>query len=139
MGLQRLVGAFRAVEIPIKPTREEIFHTLQGRGVVVVGSFILQNEMVPLWHIMYLVFAHGIKPRAHMTQCPIARGKLMLTVAGGLVVDLPLYIFMTLGSETKTPSRPRLPYELLQTQFLCDQDYLDSVYEDRKNPLGAIC
>ncbi|KAB1200359.1 hypothetical protein CJ030_MR0G007572 [Morella rubra] len=118
MGMQRPVGAFPAVEILIKSTREEIFSTLQGRDMVVVGSFIRHNEMLPFWRIMHLIFAHDIEPIAHTTQCPIVRGELMLIVARGLVVDLPLYIFMTLRSETKTPSSSGLSYILLLTQFL---------------------
>ncbi|KAB1226261.1 hypothetical protein CJ030_MR1G019572 [Morella rubra] len=88
----------------MKPSREDIFHTLQGRDVVVVESFVCQNEMTPFWHIMHLIFTYNIKLRAHKTDCPIMRGKLMLIATRGLIADLRLYIFMTLQSKAKTPS-----------------------------------
>lgn len=72
------------------------------------------------------------------TECPIAKGELMLIVARRVIVDLPLYIFMTLRSEAKTPLSSGLSYELL-TQFRHDVGYMDSPFKDRKSHLGAIC
>lgn len=60
-------------------------------------------------------------------------------VARGVTVDLPLYIFITLRSETKTLSSSGLQYGLILTQFLHDMGYMDSLYEDRRNLIGPIC
>ncbi|KAB1212917.1 hypothetical protein CJ030_MR5G010217 [Morella rubra] len=71
---------------------EDIFRTFTGQDVVVIGPFIRQKYMLPFWHILHLIFAYDIEPRAHMTECPILRGELMLFVARGCVVDLPLAV-----------------------------------------------
>ncbi|KAB1204417.1 hypothetical protein CJ030_MR6G024332 [Morella rubra] len=118
LGMQRPVGAFPTVDIPMKPSREDIFRTLQGRDVVVVRSFVHQNEMLLFWCIKHLIFVYDIESRVHTIECFIARGKLMLIVTRSLIVYLPLYIFMTLRSEVKTPSSSGLLYRLLLTQFL---------------------
>lgn len=78
MGMKRPIRAFPTLDILIKPTQEDILRTLQGRDVVVVGSFIRQNEMFPFRSIMHLIFAYDIEPRAHTTECPIAWGELLL-------------------------------------------------------------
>ncbi|KAB1226878.1 hypothetical protein CJ030_MR1G002661 [Morella rubra] len=71
-----------------KPDAEHIFRTFTGQDVVVVGPFIRQKYMLPFWHILHLIFAYDIEPRAHKTECPIARGELMLSVARGVVRQL---------------------------------------------------
>ncbi|KAB1224621.1 hypothetical protein CJ030_MR2G009970 [Morella rubra] len=52
--------------------------------------FIRQKFILSFWRILYLIFAYDIEPRAHTIECPILRGELMLSVARGCVVDLPL-------------------------------------------------
>lgn len=68
--------------------------------MVVVGSFILQNEMILFWCIMHLISTNDIELRAHTKECPIARGELMLIVARGVIVNLSLQIHdSAIGSE----------------------------------------
>ncbi|KAB1212965.1 hypothetical protein CJ030_MR5G005111 [Morella rubra] len=60
-----------------------------GQNMVLVGPFVRQKFMLPFWRILHLIFAYDIESRAHTTECPILRGKLMLAVATRYVVDLP--------------------------------------------------
>ncbi|KAB1216653.1 hypothetical protein CJ030_MR4G008616 [Morella rubra] len=90
MGMQRRIRAYPKVEMENKPDVEDIFCTFIGRNVVVVGPFVRQRYMLPFWHILHLIFAYNIEPRAHTTEFSIARGELMLYVARGGTVDLPL-------------------------------------------------
>ncbi|KAB1223324.1 hypothetical protein CJ030_MR2G008600 [Morella rubra] len=79
----RLIGAFPVVEMENKPSMEDIFRTLIGRDVVVVGPFLKQKFILPFWHILHLIFAYNIESRKHTIECPIARGELILYVARG--------------------------------------------------------
>ncbi|KAB1202865.1 hypothetical protein CJ030_MR8G008030 [Morella rubra] len=103
------------------------------------GTLRQQKFMLPFWRILYLIFAYDIEPRAHTTECPIMRGKLMLGVTRGCVVDLPLYIFLSLLSEAKITSSAALSYNLLMTQFLHSVGCMDGSDEERKAPIGPIC
>ncbi|KAB1216652.1 hypothetical protein CJ030_MR4G008617 [Morella rubra] len=89
-GDAKRIRAYPKVEMENKPDVEDIFCTFIGRNVVVVGPFVRQRYMLPFWHILHLIFAYNIKPRAHTTEFSIARGELMLYVARGGTVDLPL-------------------------------------------------
>ncbi|KAB1220437.1 hypothetical protein CJ030_MR3G009897 [Morella rubra] len=113
MGLQGPIGAYLIVELVNKPDAEDIFRTFMSQNVMLVKPFVRWKFMLPFWHILHLIFAYNIEPRAHMTECPIMRGELMLAVARGCVIDLPLYIFLSLRSEAKINSSARLPYSLL--------------------------
>ncbi|KAB1212609.1 hypothetical protein CJ030_MR5G022576 [Morella rubra] len=122
-----------------KPDTEDIFHTFTGQNVVLVEPFIKQKFMFLFWRILHLIFAYNIEPKAHTTECPIMRGKLMLGVARGYVVDLPLYIFLGLQSEAKITSSAALSYSLLLTQFLYSVGCMDGLDEERKVSIGPIC
>ncbi|KAB1205862.1 hypothetical protein CJ030_MR7G027953 [Morella rubra] len=74
-----------------------------------------------------------------MTKCPIMRGELILAMVRGCVVDLPLYIFLSLRSEAKITFLAALSYNLLLTQFLHSVGCMDSPDEERKAPIDPIC
>lgn len=81
--------------------------------MVVVPPFVRQRFMLPFWRIMHLIFAYDIELRAHIIEYPWVRDELMLYVARLGIVDLPLYIFLTLRFEAKMSSTTALPYSLL--------------------------
>ncbi|KAB1205741.1 hypothetical protein CJ030_MR7G028074 [Morella rubra] len=76
----------------------------------ILCTFTSQNM-----RILHLIFAYNIERRAHTTECPILKGELMLFMARGCVVDLPLNVFLTLQSEAKITYSAVLPYNLLLT------------------------
>ncbi|KAB1226273.1 hypothetical protein CJ030_MR1G003750 [Morella rubra] len=135
----RLIGAYPTVEMANKPDAEDIFRTFMGQNVVLVGPFVRQKFMLPLWRILHLICSYDIKPRVRTTECPIMRGELMLGVAKGCVVDLPPYIFLFLRSEAKTTSSAALSYNLLLTQFLYSVGYMDGPDMERKASICPIC
>ncbi|KAB1212566.1 hypothetical protein CJ030_MR5G023510 [Morella rubra] len=122
-----------------KPDAKDIFHTFMGRDVVVSIPFLRQRYMLPFWRIIHLIFTYDIKARAHMTDCPMARGELMLYVARGGIVDFSLYIFLSLRSKVKISLATALPYSLLLTHFLHSVGCMDSPDEERKALIGPIC
>ncbi|KAB1200227.1 hypothetical protein CJ030_MR0G007806 [Morella rubra] len=71
-----------------KPNAEDIFCTFTGQNGA-GRPFVRQKFMLPFWHSTPHLRLH-IEPRAHTTECPILRGELMLAMARGCVVDLPL-------------------------------------------------
>ncbi|KAB1206604.1 hypothetical protein CJ030_MR7G020489 [Morella rubra] len=105
--------------------------------MVLVGAFVRQKLMLPFWRILHLILAYDIELKAHTIEYPIMKGKLMLAVARGCVVDLPLYIFLSLWSKAKITSSTTLVYSLLLTQFLHSVGYMDSPDKERKRPAWA--
>ncbi|KAB1203058.1 hypothetical protein CJ030_MR8G023483 [Morella rubra] len=103
--------------------------------MVVIGPFIRQKYMLPFWRILHLIFAYDIEPRAHMIECHIVKGELMLSVARGCFVDFSLYVFLTFQSEAKISFAAALLYNLLLTHFLHSVGCMDSWDEERKAPL----
>lgn len=65
MGIQRRVGVFPVMETKYKLFVEEVFCTFPGQDLVIVESLIRQNDILPLWYIMLLIFAYNIYPRRH--------------------------------------------------------------------------
>ncbi|KAB1213203.1 hypothetical protein CJ030_MR5G024789 [Morella rubra] len=48
--MQRPIGAFPAVKMENKPSAEDVFRTLTGQDMMVIGSFLKQNFMLLLSH-----------------------------------------------------------------------------------------
>ncbi|KAB1209439.1 hypothetical protein CJ030_MR6G023770 [Morella rubra] len=134
----RPIGAYPTVEMANKPDAEDIFCTFTSQNMVMVGPFVKQKFMLPFWRILHLILAYDIELRAHTTECPILSGELTLAMARGCVVDLPLYVFLTLQSEAKITSSAGLPYGLLLIQFLHSVGCMDSPDKERNTPIGPI-
>ncbi|KAB1200953.1 hypothetical protein CJ030_MR0G005502 [Morella rubra] len=101
----RPIGAFPTMEMENKPFAKDVFQTLMG------------------WDMM---------PKKHTTKCTVERGELMLYVARGGIVDLPLYISMSLRVEAEISGTTALPYSLLLTQFLHGVGCMDSSKNRRR-------
>ncbi|KAB1209537.1 hypothetical protein CJ030_MR6G018874 [Morella rubra] len=138
MGMQRPIGAYPTVEMGNKSNAEDIFRTFQGWDVVVVEPFVRQKYIFPFWSILHLIFSYDIELRAYTTKCPIVRGKLMMSMARG-IVDFLLYVFLTLRSEARISFVVVLTYSLLLTHFFHCVGCMDNQDEKRKAPLGPNC
>ncbi|KAB1215637.1 hypothetical protein CJ030_MR4G007295 [Morella rubra] len=120
-----------------KPNAEDIF-TFTGQ-IRYWSDPSSDRSSCSLSDIYYTSSSPTIEPRAHTTECPILRGELMLAMARGCVVDLPLYVFLTLWSEAKITSSAGLLYVLLLTQFLHSVGCMDNLDEEKKASICPIC
>ncbi|XP_042963774.1 uncharacterized protein LOC122297700 [Carya illinoinensis] len=82
------------------------------------SKVIRQADCTAFFRMLNLIVSTNIDPRKHKTDFGIERARLMLRIARGKPIDLPLYFFIRIRSESRYSSVGSLPFALMISNLL---------------------
>ena len=77
-----------------------------------------QADCIGFFRMLNLIVGYNIDPKKHKTDFGIDRTRFLLHIARGDPIDLALYLFLRIRSESRFSSGGSLPFALLISNLL---------------------
>lgn len=119
LGLLRPAGAYPTTE-PTQALRpKKIFEMMSTCDQFLIQSSMPQRSLTSFWRMLHPLFINNINSSFHNTEYTTHRARFMLMVEHLESIDLPLYMFQAIWTETLSTSQFQgLPYEVMLSCFL---------------------
>ena len=102
------------------------------------SKVIRQADCIAFFRMLNLIVGYNIDPKKHKTDFRIERARFLLRLAQGEPIDLALYFFLRIRTESRYSGGGSLPFALLISNLLLHSGVTVTLTERRSPQMGPV-